>query len=448
MLGIIVTTIGIASLLFYALRKRGKHSDALWFGIFTALYGVRLLVDSRIFRLAIGMSDRSGAFFHAAISYILLPFVTLFLYSVFPRWRRVFNWILAAQIVLGLTGLICDQVFQVPFFLQTPNNVLVIIFFALLCFLVFRVERSFHIDALRAGVLFYSLTVLLANFGGLFKRDLSYEPLGFAVYLSCLAAVLVERSTRTSEKLTALEEELTIARRIQTSILPREAPQSAGLSIAARYLPMTSVAGDFYDFLVLDASRLGVLIADVTGHGVPAALIASMIKVASASQLQAAEQPALVMAGMNKTLCPNLQGQFVTAAYLFLNLDTKIFRYAAAAHPRMQWLHRNELRVEAVEENGLLIGVLPVVPYTAVEHTFCPGDRFLLHTDGLLEASDEHDEFFGEDRLRQTLLDSAALNPGDCADFILDKLAAWSGYGRGRPQEDDLTLIVVDVTGE
>ena len=151
------------------------------------------------------------------------------------------------------------------------------------------------------------------------------------------------------------------------------------------------------------------------------------------------------MGGMNQTLCPNLQGQFVTAAYLFLDLDNRIFRYAAAAHPRMQWLHRNELRVEAVEENGLLIGVLPVAPYTAVKHSFCAGDRFLLHTDGLLEASDEHDEFFGEDRLRQALLDSAGLNAGDCAGFILDKLAGWSGYRRGRSQEDDLTLIVVDV---
>ena len=87
-------------------------------------------------------------------------------------------------------------------------------------------------------------------------------------------------------------------------------PRVSGLTIAARYRPMTAVAGDFYDFLELDAKRLGILIADVSGHGVPAALIASMVKVALAAQRDHADHPAAVLAGMNDVLCGQLAGQY------------------------------------------------------------------------------------------------------------------------------------------
>lgn len=323
-LGIIVLTIGFAALAIFAFRRRSKDAAIFWFGCFSAIYGVRLLIQTKLALLALGMNDLSGAYLSSGLTYVILPFGTLFLYSVFPRWRRIFLGLLRAQIALGLAGLISDQVFQQPFVLKVPNNLLVIASFALLCYLLFRVEQSFDVRVLRRGVLFFSATVILANIGGLFRQGFDFEPIGFAVYLSCLGAVLIERSTRAKERLTVLEEELTIARRIQTSILPRELPQNASLTIAARYLPMTAVAGDFYDFLKVDESRLGVLVADVSGHGVPAALIASMIKVAAAAQLPGAEDPARVIRGMNQTLCPNLQGQFVTAAYLFLDLFLKL----------------------------------------------------------------------------------------------------------------------------
>ncbi len=138
----------------------------------------------------------------------------------------------------------------------------------------------------------------------------------------------------------------------------------------------------------------------------------------------------------------------MTAAYLFLDLSSKTLRYAAAAHPRLLWLHRASLEVEAVEENGLLIGVMASAAYTAVERSFQRGDRFLLYTDGLLEATDKNEEFYEEGRLKKALVASAGLTAGESADFILRELAEWSGYEAGRAQEDDLTLLVVDVTGE
>ncbi len=91
------------------------------------------------------------------------------------------------------------------------------------------------------------------------------------------------------------------------------------------------------------------------------------------------------------------------------------------------------------------MGVTSAAPYTFVERSFCLGDRFLLCTDGLLEAANEHNEFLGEDRLRQALLDSARLDANQSVDFLLNELAPRAGYSRGRSQEDDLTLLVIDV---
>src|SRR5262249_60340112 len=119
---------------------------------------------------------------------------------------------------------------------------------------------------------------------------------------------------------------------------------------------MTDVAGDFYDFLELDARRLGILIADVSGHGVPAALIASMVKVALAAQRDHADSPAAVLAGMNEALCGRLAGQYVTAAYLFVDSESRLIRYGAAGHPPLVRCSRADGNVHEVGHNGLSLG--------------------------------------------------------------------------------------------
>ena len=117
------------------------------------------------------------------------------------------------------------------------------------------------------------------------------------------------------------------------SILPHEIPKIRGLEIAARYLSMSSVAGDSYDFIIVDEKHLGILIADVSGHGLPAALIASMLKVALAAQSPHAFDPARVLAGLNQSLCGKFKHHFVTAAYLFVDMEKNSISYAGAGHP-------------------------------------------------------------------------------------------------------------------
>src|SRR6202044_3540981 len=112
-------------------------------------------------------------------------------------------------------------------------------------------------------------------------------------------------------------------------------------------------AGDFYDFIVADEKQVGLLIADVSGHGVPAALIASMVKLAATAQRSNAGDPSGLLSGMNAALCGNTQNQFVTAAYVHLDAESRELRYSAAGHPPMLLLRGGE--VQEVLQNGLIL---------------------------------------------------------------------------------------------
>jgi len=201
------------------------------------------------------------------------------------------------------------------------------------------------------------------------------------------------------------------------------------------------VAGDFYDFLQLDDRRLGVLVADVTGHGVPAALIASMLKVAFAAQERHAHDPALLLSQLNRSLCGKFEAHFVTAAYLFVDLENDLLRYSAAGHPPLL-LASGAGGVREVEENGLMLGMFPEAEYASVEIALAPGDRCLLYTDGVFEAKNAEQEEFGKSRCREMLESRRDLPAAGFASALLDRVASFSGLQSAR--EDDMTLLVLD----
>jgi sigma-B regulation protein RsbU (phosphoserine phosphatase) len=200
---------------------------------------------------------------------------------------------------------------------------------------------------------------------------------------------------------------------------------------------MTSVAGDFYDFLLTNDHEAGLLIADVSGHGIPAALIASMVKVAAATQRAEAGRPSELLSGINNVLCGNTQSQFVTAGYVYLNASLKELRYSAAAHPPMLLLRNGE--VTEITENGLMLAAFDFADYTTRTHPIEPGDRLVLYTDGLLEAENLHGEQFGPGRLHARIRETANLSGSEAADQIISSVQGWSST-----QNDDLTILLCD----
>jgi sigma-B regulation protein RsbU (phosphoserine phosphatase) len=296
-----------------------------------------------------------------------------------------------------------------------------------------------------AGLTVWLVFVVQANLLGLrILKGNNLEFVGFLVFVIALGYISAYRIFANEERLLAIHKELEIARRIQSSILPQTVPALSGLDLAARYAPMTAVAGDFYDFLVLDEKRLGILVADVTGHGVPAALIAAMLKVAFAGQAAHAHDPARVLAGLNLALCGKFEEHFVTAAYLFVDLENSLVRYSAAGHPPLIMATRADGNVREIEENGLMLGLFPEATYSSVEIRIASGDRCLLYTDGVFEATNTAREEFGKSRCKEFLESHRHLAAAHFADNLLANIAEFSGLNSTRAQEDDITLLVLD----
>ena len=248
------------------------------------------------------------------------------------------------------------------------------------------------------------------------------------------------------QQLSTITSELETARQIQLSIMPREIPQLKGLDIAARYIPMTSVAGDFYDFLVVDEQRIGILVADVSGHGMPAALISSMLKIALASQGANAHEPALVLSGLNQALCGKFQGHYITAAYALIDTARHTICYAGAGHPPLLVMDQSTGTTRQIAENGLFLGYFPQATYSSVEVPFNEGDWVVLYTDGVVETTNASEEQFGADRFRLFLEKHHDLSAAKLVDGLLDELDCWSDRLSGREPEDDITLVALHLT--
>jgi sigma-B regulation protein RsbU (phosphoserine phosphatase) len=276
--------------------------------------------------------------------------------------------------------------------------------------------------------------------------DYIHKPFSPAVVKARVHTHLVLRESRDqlARQLLEINNELEMAREIQLSILPHEIPKIAGMEIAARYIPMSSVAGDFYDFIVVDEKHLGVLVADVSGHGLPAALIASMLQVALAAQFRYACDPAQVLAGLNRSLCGKFKHHFVTAAYIFLDMEKNSMSCASAGHPPLLLWRASGGCVSEVFENGLLLGQFPEATYSFVEVPLEHGDKAILYTDGILEARSPSRQEFGADLLKGFLESNHNHKARAFADMLLAEVTGWSEHPKGNGQEDDMTLLVID----
>jgi sigma-B regulation protein RsbU (phosphoserine phosphatase) len=208
---------------------------------------------------------------------------------------------------------------------------------------------------------------------------------------------------------------------------------------------MTSVAGDFYDFPVTGPHGAGVLLADVMGHGVGAAMVASMVKVAVLTGLEHNREPADIIAELNTMLCNAARQQYVTAVYMYVDAANRVGRYASAAQPPGLLWRRGRQTLEKLDGSGLLLGVRPNESYTAREVSFEVGDRLLLYSDGLVDAENAAGESFGDAGLPSFIREKQNLNAEQFVDLLLIHVIAWSRRGSTGAQEDDITIVVIDI---
>jgi phosphoserine phosphatase RsbU/P len=321
-LGAAFTTFGLISVAFAFL---GRKFDAMlfWLGLFAIFYGQRMWLDLRLLALMVPPS----AFFdnlRAAVKY-LVPIPAFFYFDAAGFLTRFGGRKAAIAISIPLLCLfVTTFLFGHHHRFDLINNGIVILSVGALTIQSLMRKQTDHDSVLvRRGILVFAAFVLYDNITGALLHFQDREPLGFAFFLATLGYVAAKRSLARDHQFNEIQKELEIARRIQKDILPSAYPASDHFQVAARYVPMTSVAGDFYDFLSTDPNHAGLFIADVSGHGVPAALIASMVKLAASSQRANFSDPAALLDGMNAVLHGNTQSQFVTAAYVYLDATSR-----------------------------------------------------------------------------------------------------------------------------
>src|SRR5829696_6477950 len=237
-----------------------------------------------------------------------------------------------------------------------------------------------------------------------------------------------------------VEQELRVARSIQQASLPKEVPELEGWQIAPYYQPAREVGGDFYDFHLLPEGRVGLVVGDATGKGVPAALVMSttcgMLRLAAQSH----SSPSQMLQGVNEILFPNIPtNMFVTCFYAILNPNSGHLIYANAGHD-LPYLHRNG-EAEELSARGMPLGLMSKMSYEEKETTLHVGEAALLYSDGLVEAHDPEGEMFGFPRLRALLAEHSAEDERLVGDFLMEEL--YSFVGEGWEQEDDITLLTL-----
>jgi phosphoserine phosphatase RsbU/P len=447
-LGIVVAVSGVAACMLWFLRSKRRELALFYFGTASFMYGIRLIINTATIRY---LAPQHSLFWQGAdwviTSLIIFPFILFFVETVTPQWRAVARWIVIVGSVAQALVL-AGRLFDIQRGLADwVNSVLILLLMPLLLFMLFwpRRKADKELWIVRTGTAVFALFALYTNMVGLglIGGNANIEYIGFVFFLCCLGYVAASQMFRNEERLLSISNELEIARRIQSGLLPDGNVRVTGLEIAAKYVPASSVAGDFYDFLIRDGRGLGALIADVSGHGVPAALSASMVKIAIRSQADRAENPAEVLSGLNSVLFGNMQGQFVTAGYLFLNVEKKELSYAGAGHPPLLVWRAHQRRVESIEKNGLFLGAFPECEYATLKSEFAPGDRCLMYTDGVVEAPNPAEEEFGMDRLRLFLAENIALAAGDFCEALVSRLTVWCNRGANEAH-DDLTVVVID----
>ena len=257
--------------------------------------------------------------------------------------------------------------------------------------------------------------------------------------------ISLKKAVEEQAKFISVKQELEIAKKIQLAILPHTLPDITGLTIDARYEPMTEIGGDFYDFLLLDNKRIGILIADVTGHGIPAALISSMVKIAYYMSFESLTDPAALLEKMNSSLIDHIYGRFITAFYAFIDLQEMKMTFSNAAHWPMYLHNKENGELRELTVKGKLIGLNRDEKYSNVTIDIQNGERLVFFTDGLVEERGANGELFDEKNLEQIIKENPSLSPDKLLDTIFGSLYSWSGNYKQSGLEDDATMLIIDI---
>jgi len=244
------------------------------------------------------------------------------------------------------------------------------------------------------------------------------------------------------EKDDIIQRELDFASEIQNGMIPETIPEWNGLHFAVYTKAMEKVSGDYYDIFHLQGNRLGILMADVSGHGIPAALITTMAKISFTTAGSKSHSPSAIFTEVNEQLTKTITTQeYLTAFFISIDEEHR-FSYANAAHLYTKIIRKNN-QIEELDSDGLFIGALvdTGIPYEEKTNQLYSGDRFVLYTDGITERQNENEKFYGGERFNKMLLENSHLSVNDLVDVIIKDVEK---FADGSRSTDDVSLMIIE----
>lgn len=283
-----------------------------------------------------------------------------------------------------------------------------------------------------------------------FIQEFSSEDLNLLTVMGNMAAIRIEHArlaeVEQAEKLRA--KELEHAALIQQSILPNRFPpfpERKDFELHAAMLPAKEVGGDFFDFFLLDSDHLGFVIGDVSGKGVPAALFMAVSRTLLRATAQHQASPGECLKYVNTTLAAQeSSGMYTTVFYGILNTRTGQLQFANGGHNPPYILSADGRLRPLAEYGGPIVGIMDGFDYDTGTDTIAPSESIVLYTDGVTEARDKKEEFFGEKRLEQYLAAHGSLPPDQ---LVAGVHAVVQEFSKGQPQADDITVLALRYLG-
>lgn len=239
------------------------------------------------------------------------------------------------------------------------------------------------------------------------------------------------------------KKELAMAQKIQTSLIPNVFPETKKLSFHGLYLPMETIGGDLYDVHQITESKWGIVILDVCGHGVPAALITTMAKISFNANSKKFFKASEVIAAVNNELCEAIQdtGDYFTAFYCIIDTDTHTIDYVNAAHNDL-YILRSDSTLDTMVQTGPVVGVMKNLEYASETIGFSNGDRLIMYTDGVIEARNEHRELYDSHRLKEMIIANKNQNLRDFVSIIYNDIIK---FKNNTPNDDDIAMLTIDM---
>ena len=448
------------------IRKEIKGYFQLFFtliNVYISMHFIRMLLEGYT-GTGYYYGIRIVTFFEFLVSGFMIYMLTLLiLFIANPgKMARIMNYIFLTLLAIHSIGLIVDQFTNFYYYFDELNvyhrsrgyvmsNIMHILMLCQNIFLLLRYKSKF--DKRLASAIWIYLLVPLAAIGA----QILFQEIQFIILATVIAAVYLyfviiqiqlERYHNQQIEKDRLDTELSMATRIQAETLPNifpAFPDREDFNIYATMNPAKEVGGDFYDFFLIDDTHLGIVIADVSGKGVPAALFMMVSKILIQNIAMMGKSPSEVLQYVNNQLCSNNpEEMFVTVWYGCLDLETGKIKAANAGH-EYPILKKPDGSFELIKDkHGLVIGGMEGVNYKQYELQMDPGSKLFIYTDGVPEATNAANEMFGTDRLVHALRMAENRTPKQILDHIASIV---KDFVKESPQFDDLTMLCLEYTG-